>query len=236
MNLAICQYILNRKELAYQTIERAQSIDSSSKRINLLMKVISNNRFDEKTNFNQDAKISNAVIKSNPLILKKEVNKDIIKYLYQINALDLNKFKDPTFGNARGSDYKLFEDKNNTLTELKNDLLNICAEAVSSEVYIESSFFTILGAGGRVDKHNHISSIDKLEALNLGKRKYSLVYYLSVGSQDCSQPGLLKLYSPDEEVKPTPGMIIIFPANRYHSVLYNGTKERVIVGINFYSI
>ena len=32
------------------------------------------------------------------------------------------------------------------------------------------------------------------------------------------------------------GLIVIFPANRYHSVIYDGTKDRMIIGVNFYSI
>ena len=236
MNLAICQYIQNRKELAIKSIKKAKVIDSKSKIIELLLIVISNNIFDDKIKFKQKKKIYNKINESNPLILQKDVDENIINYLHQINSLDLNKFKDPTFGNARGSDYQLFEDTNTILTQLKDDLLKICTEAANSKIFIVDSFFTILGAGGRVDKHNHIGSMDKLEVLNLGTRKYSLVYYLSVGSQDCSQPGLLKLYAPDEEVKPEPGMIVIFPSDRYHSVSYNGNKERVIVGINFYSI
>ena len=63
-----------------------------------------------------------------------------------------------------------------------------------------------------------------------------MVYYLSVGDQDSSQPGILKLFDPEEDVLPSDGMIIIFPADRYHSAAYNGTKDRIIIGINFYTI
>jgi hypothetical protein len=35
---------------------------------------------------------------------------------------------------------------------------------------------------------------------------------------------------------PAKGMIIIFPADRNHSVVYRGEKDRVDIGVNFYSL
>ena len=32
------------------------------------------------------------------------------------------------------------------------------------------------------------------------------------------------------------GLITIFPAERYHSSFYSGKKDRVIVGVNFYTL
>ena len=32
------------------------------------------------------------------------------------------------------------------------------------------------------------------------------------------------------------GMIAIFPASRKHSAVYNGKTDRVMIGINFYSL
>ena len=68
------------------------------------------------------------------------------------------------------------------------------------------------------------------------------MYYLSVGDQDCEHPGILNFYpnkydkNPNDQVLPSEGMIVIFPADRYHSVKYEGKKDRIIVGVNFYSI
>ena len=42
--------------------------------------------------------------------------------------------------------------------------------------------------------------------------------------------------NPSEEILPSEGLIVIFPADRYHSVIYDGTKDRMIIGDNFYSI
>ena len=71
---------------------------------------------------------------------------------------------------------------------------------------------------------------------NLINKKYSLTYYLSVGDQNCSKPGILKLYDPDEEILPSEGTIVIFPADRNHSAAYGGKIDRVMIGVNFYSL
>ena len=62
------------------------------------------------------------------------------------------------------------------------------------------------------------------------------MYYLSVGDQSCSEPGTLKLYDPEEDILPDKGMIIIIPATRQHSAVYNGKTDRVMIGVNFYSL
>ena len=94
-----------------------------------------------------------------------------------------------------------------------------------------------MGAGGAgVNRHNHIGDLDLDSSLNLINQKFSLVYYLSIGDQDCSEPGNLKLYDPSENILPSEGKIVIFPADRYHSVVYNGEKDRIMISINFYSL
>ena len=80
-----------------------------------------------------------------------------------------------------------------------------------------------------------MTPLDRHEDLNLGENKYALVYYLEVGELECSEPGLLKLHEPDNYIKPSNGMVVIIPASRYHSVKYNGTKDRIIIGVNFYT-
>jgi len=49
-------------------------------------------------------------------------------------------------------------------------------------------------------------------------------------------PGILKLYEPSEDILPYEGMIAIFPADRKHSSIYEGKKDRVMIGVNFYSL
>ena len=125
---------------------------------------------------------------------------------------------------------------------MKKDLVSITKKVINSNVFFRDSFFTILEGDSIIKKHNHIGSLDKFPSLNLWKQKYSLVYYLSIGEQDCKYPGSLEFYEGKNstksnlEILPKEGMIIIFPADRYHSVKYNGTKDRIIIGVNFYSI
>ena len=66
-----------------------------------------------------------------------------------------------------------------------------------------------------------------------GKNKYSLVYYIDIGDQECEHPGLLRLHEPEETIKPTNGLIVIIPAARLHS--HMGDKIRMMVGVNFYA-
>ena len=82
-------------------------------------------------------------------------------------------------------------------------------------------------------KH-HINNFDREHTL--ANQKYSLTYYLTVGDQNCDEPGILKLYNPDEEILPSEGTIVIFPANRLHSATYGGKSDRIMIGVNFYSL
>ncbi len=91
-------------------------------------------------------------------------------------------------------------------------------------------------AGGGSTPHAHLNKLDRDINLNLGLQKYSLVYYLDAGDQNCSEPGILKLYDPVEDILPCDGMITIIPATRLHSAVYNGKSDRVMIGVNFYSI
>ena len=93
-----------------------------------------------------------------------------------------------------------------------------------------------MGAGGGSTPHKHLNNLDKDIGLNLGKQKYSLVYYLAVGDQNCSEPGILNLYDPVKNILPCNGMITIFPASRLHSAVYSGKKDRVMIGVNFYAL
>ena len=107
-------------------------------------------------------------------------------------------------------------------------------EAVKSDIFIMESFFNIFQTGSGVIFHNHIINFD--DTFGLLDQKFSLTYYLDIGDQNCSEPGILKLRDPDKEILPSEGMIVIFPASRKHSAVYNGVKDRVMIGINFYSL
>jgi len=116
------------------------------------------------------------------------------------------------------------------------DLTKIMMQAVKSAIYIDDSFYNILGPRSGTTPHRHINSLDNVKGLNLDKTKYSLTYYLSEGDQNCSEPGILKLYDPGEDILPHKGMITIIPATRRHSSIYAGEKDRIMVGVNFYSL
>ena len=89
-------------------------------------------------------------------------------------------------------------------------------------------------SGSGSTPHNHLTSFDK--ARGLINKKYSLQYYISAGDQNCNEPGVFKLKDPDEEILPSEGMITIIPAGRKHSAVYGGKTDRVMIGVNFYSL
>ena len=179
--------------------------------------------------------LSNLRLTSNPLILNRKVEAELISQLYKIkfDKLDDPKLKNLHYGNGKTSDYKLFENDFPTIKNVEKDLINIMKEAIKSDIFIIDSFFNIFQKGSGVISHNHITNFD----YNFGllNQKYSLTYYLDIGDQNCSEPGALKLQDPDKEILPSEGMILIFPASRNHSAIYNGRKDRVMIGINFYS-
>jgi hypothetical protein len=107
-------------------------------------------------------------------------------------------------------------------------------EAVKSDIFIMESFFNIFQEGSGIISHNHIVDFDNIHGLE--EQKFSLAYYLDIGDQNCSEPGILKLQDPDKEILPSEGMIVIFPASKKHSATYDGGKDRVMIGVNFYSL
>ena len=173
-------------------------------------------------------------------IFYREADPELISILYQIKSIDLDKFdnarkSDPRYGNGTCSqDFNLFHESQPIIQRVANDLSTLIKDVFESDIYIADSFFNILGAGGGTFPHRHLSKLDKEPRLNFGKQKYSLVYYLSVGDQNCEKPGILTLYEPDEEILPTDGMIVIFPADRKHSAVYDGRVDRIMIGVNFY--
>ena len=231
--LSIILYANGDLNSALESIKKAYSINPKLKIIKLLLAVLK----ARKTHKTSKVSISNIRSISNPLILNRAVEQELIANLYEMKSLELEKTEDPSYGNARGSGYQFFQDEHSSIIKtVEEDLVRIVKEAIKADIHVKDSFFTILGAGGGVNRHNHISALDIDSSLNLVNQKFSLVYYLSVGDQDCTEPGILKLYDPSENILPRKGMIIIFPADRHHSVVYNGKKDRIIIGINFYSL
>ncbi len=55
-------------------------------------------------------------------------------------------------------------------------------------------------------------------------------------NQTLSCETYLKLNDPVEDILPCDGMIVIISANSEHSAVYNGKTDRIMIGVNFYSI
>ena len=240
INLGRLLYNMGYKNLALESIEKANHLDPQSKESRLILSVIKSRRSREES----EAVIGDASkvsafrgLTSIPLILNRVVEAELISYIYGMSSKTLDKTKDARYGNGTCSpDFSLFEDPSSIIRKVAEDLTSIIMEAVKSEIYISESFFNIVGAGGGINIHDHISDLDKDIGLNLGKHKYALQYYLSVGDQNCSEPGVLKLYEPVEDILPCEGMITIIPASRMHSAGYGGKTDRVMIGVNFYSL
>ena len=179
---------------------------------------------------------SGIVLSSNPFITHRNVETRLLNDLYNIKLKELDKTekKDARYGNGKCTDFTFFKNDFLIVKNIEADLINIMKQAVKSNIYIFDSFLNIYKAGSGTTPHHHINFFDKTRGLV--SQKYSLTYYLSVGDQNCSEPGNLQLYDPSEEIKLSEGMVVIIPACRKHCAIYNGGKDRIMIGINFYSL
>ena len=237
-DLGICLYLLKDIDSALKSIVKANSLDNKNRTNKFLLSI-----FQRRQSLNKKSKQNNltssfskANLSSNVITLNLSVDKKLVKYLYRIKARNQEIYQFPTFGDAMGSDYRLFERSELSINNFKKQLIAIIKNNLKSDILISDSFFTIFRSGGGLVSHDHLNQIDRIEGLNISKEKFSLVYYLSVGDQNCDEPGILKLENPNQEILPSNGLIIIFPAERKHSVLYKGKKDRIIIGLNFYKI
>ncbi len=223
-----CKKALELKPNFTKANDNLNLISQEKKLLNILQS--RNQKINKLTNSTLDIELS-----SNPLVLNRSVEPELISSLYKIKSTKFTETEGgPLFGIGRTTDYNLFKNNFSILKKVEEDLTVIMKQAVNSNIFIRASFFNILeGKSGSVP-HAHINSFD--ETQGLVNRKFSLVYYLSVGDQYCTEPGIFKLQEPDEEILPSNGMIIIIPAARKHSAVYNGKVDRVMMGVNFYSI
>ena len=243
--LGVILYINGDIDSGLEKLEKANNIDATlydNKIILAILKARKNLGITEFSADNASNLHSSSEQFTQPVILKRAIEAELISSLYKMKSIELDKFdnnrrSDPRFGDGKCSrDFKLFKDESPIIKTVAEELTIIMREVVNSDIYISESFFNIFGAGGGATPHAHIGKLDEDEYLNFGKQKYSLVYYLSVGDQNCMEPGILKLYDPSEDILPYEGMIAIFPADRKHSAVYGGEKDRVMIGVNFYSL
>ena len=201
---------------------------------NLLGSIFKTRKYIKK---NKVSSIESSVgLTSNPYITHRNVEVSLLKDFYnnKFKKLDKTGKKDARYGDGKCSDFKFFKNDSLVIKNIEADLISIMKKAVKSDVHIFDSFLNIFQAGSGTTPHAHITNFDKTQGFV--KQKYSLTYYLSVGDQNCSQPGNLKLYSPYEEIKLSEGMVVIIPAERKHCAVYDGKKDRVMIGVNFYSL
>ena len=206
----------------------------------LLLKIKKKKKFNFKSLIG--IKDSPIRLSTNPFISKRKVEDSLITELHKIKTRILDNtavnseifIRDGRYGNGKCSDFMLFENNSPIIKNVSDDLIKIMSKAVNSEIFIIDSFFNILKAGGGTIPHNHVSLTD--HARGLSNHKYSLTYYLSVGDQNCNEPGNLILYDPKEEIILSDGKIVIIPGTRMHNAVYGGKLDRVMIGVNFYSI
>ncbi len=238
-DLGICLYLLKDIDSALKYITKAYHLDKKNRTNKLLLSIFQreqniNDKNTEKNSSESSSTKSDSNL--NLITLNLPVDKKLVKDLYNIKARNQEIYQFPTFGDACGSDYKLFERSVLSIDNFKKKLIVIAKNSLKSDIFISDSFFTIFRSGGGLVSHDHLNKIDRIEGLDIAKKKFSLVYYLSVGDQTCDEPGILKLENPNQEILPFNGLIIIFPAKRKHSVFYKGEKDRIIIGVNFYKI
>ena len=201
---------------------------------NLLSKIHETKTLLKKNKINNNN--SQNSLTSNPFISNRRVERELINDLYKINTINLDDAnpKYLTYGNGKTSNFQLFKNNISTINNVEKDLIDIMKKAVNSDIFIIESFFNIFRTGSGIVPHHHLNNFDR--NFKLTKQKFSLTYYLNIGDQNCSEPGALKLQDPIKEILPKEGMILIFPASRKHSATYNGDKDRVMIGVNFYSL
>ena len=240
-NLGIILYSNGDIESAIESLTKANDIDSKLRTSELVLTILRARKAREETeviNDNINKSNYNVGLTPNPFCLNRVVEPELVVSLIEMQSREMDEaIHPPAFGNGRCSpDYNMFNVDCPIIKTVESDLINLMEEAVKSEIYLYDSWFNIYGAGAGIPPHAHTNEFDENKYLNFAKQKYSLVYYVSVGDQDCSEPGIFKIYDPKEEILPCEGMIIIIPAGRRHSAVYNGKKDRIIIGTNFYSI
>ena len=240
-NLGINSYSQGKIDAAIDSLKKARDIDPRPGTSELVLSVLRARKARETTElgFDSENKTNQSLeLNTNPLFLNRTVEPELVLALLEMQSRDMDKATNtPVFGNGRCSlDYNMFDSNSPILKTVERDLVNLLEAAVKANIYLADSFFNIYSAGAGIPPHTHLIELDQNKYLKLAKQKFSLVYYISVGDQDCSEPGIFKLYDPEEEILPSDGMILIIPAGRRHSAVYNGKKDRIIIGVNFYAL
>lgn len=240
-NLGKALHVKGDKDSALESLKKASEINSESKQYGALLNILTSRKYNEKNLNAVNDSVTPKVqfsLPANPFISSRPVEQDLISNLSEVGTREMDKaLNTPVFGNGRCSlGYNTFTEDYSFLKTLEQDLIHTMKEAVNSEIYVVDSFFNIYGPGAGISPHAHLNELDNDKHFRLGEQKFSLIYYLSVGDQNTNEPGILKLYDPNEDILPSEGMIVVFPASRKHSAVYSGKRDRIMVGVNFYSL
>ena len=235
---ASCLYEMKEFDSSIENLYKSKEIVNVTSLLKSIQAsiVISESAKNLSVNFNEKKKQNKFFNKKiDRLIINRKVEDRLISYLYTIKTNQLDNTRDSRYGPGECSDFNLFDDPSPVISKLSNDIEEICKKELGVEkIFFCDSFFNIFVSGSGQPPHCHLSFRDQY--FNLASKKYSLVYYLEIGDQNCEVPGILKLHDPDEDILPKKGMMIIIGAERFHSVSYCGNKNRVMLGINFYGL
>ena len=240
-NLGKALHVKGDIDLALESLKKASEINPESRQYGALLNILTSRKYHGKNSNTANDAVAHRKqfrLPANPLISSRPVEQDLISNLSSMGTREMDSAQNtPVFGNGRCSlGYNTFTEDYPFLRTLEQDLSKAMKEAVNSEIYVVDSFFNIYGPGAGIHPHTHLNELDEDEHFCLWEQKFSLIYYLSVGDQSCNKPGILKLYDPNEDILPREGMIVVFPASRKHSAIYSGKKDRIMVGVNFYSL
>ena len=190
-------------------------------------------RLEENGEYNSSRHFADHRAKEFPLVFDHEVDAEFIEALKATKSRKLEQTSDTRFGVGTCSpDFQLFKSADPTIKKAGERLISAMERQLTAKIVFHESFFNIYGAGGGTTPHSHLSLQDA--DFDIGRQKYSLVYYLNVGDQSKMEPGILKLYEPNYEILPYNGMALIMPASRLHAAVYDGDVDRIMVGANFY--
>lgn len=240
LNLGLSYFATGDLDSALTSFSDAKRIDPHNKTLTFVLEQLERNKISPANRAPSDA-LSEANSKGElaaiPFLSSRAVEPELVESLYKLDAIELDRSQDPRHGNGRCSpDYNFFENEDPVVNVVSDDLVKLMKQAVKSDIFVVDSFFNIYQTGGGITPHTHLTELDEDKYLNIKKRKYSLIYYLDVGDQNCNDPGFLMLHEPDEEILPVRGMVVIFPADRQHSAFYGGKADRVLIGANFYAL
>lgn len=239
-NLARVLFAMGQYETALESIEKANQMDPNSKVFELLLKVMRASKSKKTDNLSSDKTDTLDSIKDlseSPLILNRAPEKKLIDYLYGMKSRNLSIIRNASL-TSKAFPFNLNEHENNddSIKDLAKDLMVIMEDSVKSEVFISDVFFKISKSDIEETPYTRLTELDEDDGLKLREKKYTLIYFLSAGEQNKSNQCFLNLYQPDEKILPKDGMIVIVPASRKYSSHYNGSTDRIIFGLNFYTL